>query len=168
MAVISDGHFILNLGDLSVRRVVGAPSSRPLPGSSFTTDLVISSWNGVIGALGVTVCYDPDILHLTAFSPSSDSPFYPDCFAEQSSSSGGMRIVCFQTKDWEAWETPLSLGTLTWEVMDSPISETQVKIQVTAIVDVTWQPVEVMTYGRRIVIATETLFLPLILREWER
>lgn len=155
-----------SLASTHVWIAIGDPCSRPFAGSSFSTDLIISSWNGAVGALDVTVYYDPDVLHLITFSPSSDSPFHPNCFARQSSnSSGEVRIVCFQTEDRETWETPLSLGTLAWEVVDSAISETQVKIQATVIVHVNWQPVEVMTYGQRIVIATETLYLPLILRE---
>jgi len=145
--------------------VMSLPSSPPFPGSTFTTDLKISSWNGAAAALDLTVHYDPAVLKIVDFSTPSVSEFYPDCFADSASyTSGQTRIACFQVTNWEAQDPPVSFGTLTWQVVGAACSATDVVIEPISLVDARWRPVEVIAYGQRIVIATCRVYLPLILR----
>lgn len=124
---------------------MGPLSSHPFPGSTFTTDLRISSWNGTVGALDLIIRYDPTVLHIVDVLTPPDSPFYPDCFADQNSyTSGETRIACFQVTDWEAWETPMSFGTLTWEVVGAANSVTDIIVESIRVVDARWSRVEVM------------------------
>ena len=130
---------------------IDPPSSSPTPGSTFTTVVSISSWGGVVGALDLDICYDPSALHITDFSTPSDSPFYANIVIDTDSyTSGRTRIAGFQVRDQEMWETPISLGSVTWEVVGSPGTVTDVTIEPEAVVDNRWSPVEVLTYGQRI------------------
>lgn len=130
---------------------IGPPSSPPTPGSTFTTYLNVSTWDGTIGALDVAVHYDPNVLHIIDFSTPSDSPFYPNCFADTDSfASGKTRIVGFQVTSWETWVTPVPIGIITWQVVDTPSSETDITIEPISVVGINWSPVEVLTYGQHI------------------
>jgi hypothetical protein len=133
--------------------VVSSPSSSPFPGSTFTTDLRVSSWNGTAAALDLTVHYDPAVLKIVDFSTPSDSEFYPNCFADSASyTSGQTRITCFQVTNWEVQDPSVSFGTLTWEVVGAACLVTDVVIEPASLVDARWRPVEVMSYGQRIAV----------------
>jgi hypothetical protein len=133
------------------------PSSIPIPGSTFTTNLRISSWNGTLAALDLTVSYDPAVIKISGFSTPSDSEFYPNCFADSASfASGQTRIACFQVANWETQTTPATFGTLTWEVVGTLGSTTDVTIAPKTVVDANWNPVEVLAYGLHIATATST------------
>ena len=137
---------------------INPPSSQPTPSSTFTTYLNVSTWNGVVGALDVTVCYDPAVLHIINFSTPSDSPFYPNCFADTDSfTSGKTKIAGFQVTDREMWKTPVPLGIITWQVVGtgSETSETDITIKPNSVVDANWSRVKVMTYGQHISIFSE-------------
>ena len=134
---------------------IDTPSSQPTSGSTFTTYLNVSTWNGVVGALDVTVRYDPAVLHIINFSTPSDSPFYPNSFADTNSfTSGKTKIAGFQVTDREMWETPVPLGIITWQVVGTD-SEIDITIEPNLVVDVNWGRVEVMTYGQHISIFSE-------------
>ena len=142
-----------SLASTYVRLEIGPPSSQPVPGSTFTTDLEISSWNRVAAAVDLTVRYDPAVLKIVDFSTPSDSEFYPNCFADSASyTSGQTRIACFQVTNWEAQDPPISFGTLTWEVVGAACSVTDVVIEPISLVDARWRPVEVIVYGQRIAV----------------
>jgi hypothetical protein len=141
------------------------PSSLPAPGSTFTTDLRISSWNGTVAALDLTVGYDPAVIKIIDFSTPSDSEFYPNCFTDSVSfTSGQARIACFQATNWEAQDTPVSLGTLTWKVVGAAGSATDIVVEPIMVVDARWSPVEVLAYGQHIAITANKVYLPLISR----
>jgi len=137
---------------------IGLPSSQANTGSTFTTDLNISSWNGAVGALDLTIRYNPSVLHILDFSTPSDSPFYSNSVIDSDSyTSGETHIAGFQTRDSEAWETPITLGVLTWKVVGEPGSTTDITIEVRSIVDVDWKPVEVLAYGQQISVLDEQI-----------
>ena len=136
---------------------IGPPSSATTTGSTFTTNLTISTWNGAVGALDLTIHYDPSVLHIVDFSTPSDSPFYTNLVVDSDSfTSGETRIAGFQTRDSESWETPITLGVLTWEVAGKPGSTTDITIELASVVDVDWNPVEVLAYGQQISIPAES------------
>ena len=68
---------------------IGPPSSAATTGATFTTNLTISSWNGVVGALDLTIHYDPSVLHIVDFSTPSDSPFYTNLAVDSDSYTSG-------------------------------------------------------------------------------
>lgn len=139
---------------------IGPPSSAATTGSTFTTDLSISSWNGAVGALDLTINYDSSVLHIVDFSTPSDSPFYTNLTVDSVSyTSGETRIAGFQTRDSEAWEIPITLGVLTWEVVGTPGTTTNITIELASVVDVDWNPVEVLAYGQQISIPAESILL---------
>lgn len=139
---------------------IGPPSSAATTGATFTTNLTISSWNGVVGALDLTIHYDPSVLHIVDFSTPSDSPFYTNLAVDSDSyTSGETRIAGFQTRDSEAWEIPITLGVLAWEVVGMPGTTTNITIELASVVDVDWNPVEVLAYGQQISIPAESILL---------
>jgi len=146
--------------------IMDPPPSRLVPGSTFTTDLRMSSWNGAVAALDLTVRYDPDVLKILDFSTPSESEFYPNCFADSASyASGQTRIACFQVTTWEAQDTLVSFGTIVWEVVGTANSANDVTIEPIAVVDAGWNPVEVSACT---VVAADKydIYLPLALRSY--
>jgi hypothetical protein len=143
---------------------VGPPSTLPLPGSTFTTDLNISSWDGAAGALDLTVHYDPSVVEIVDFSTNPDSEFHPNCFADSASfDSGETRIACFQVTNWETLENPVAFSTLTWKAVGAVGSSTDISIEPTAVVAAEWDSVEVFAYGQHIVVL-RAVYLPLTMR----
>jgi hypothetical protein len=144
---------------------MGPPSSQPTPGSTFTTDLRISSWNGTVAALDLTVDYDPAVIKIIDFSTPSGSEFYSNCFTDPLSfTTGQTKIACFQTTNWESHDVPVSFGTLTWKVVGAVGSVTDIVIKPIMVVDARWSPVEVLAYGQHIALTVNKWYLPLISR----
>jgi len=130
------------------------PSPLPTPSSYFSTTISASSWNGVAGAIDIVIHYDPSVIHVAHFSVGEDSPFYGNLAIDtESYSTGSTAIAGFQLTDQEAWETPVSLGTITWLVVGESGTATEVTIEARSVVDGNWGPVEVMAYGQRISIS---------------
>jgi hypothetical protein len=133
--------------------VMSEPSSQPVSGSTFTTELKVSSWNGAPGALDLVLHYDPAVVSMVDFSTPPDSEFYPNCYAyprpQRPDQTG---IACFQVTDWEYQESPMVFGILTWQVVGAAGSATEVTIEPTTVVASDWSQVEVVTYGQHIVV----------------
>ena len=134
---------------------IDPPSSTPIPGSTFSTDINISSWNGVIGSFDLNISYDSTVLHIINFTVSPDSPFYSRYSVDQNSfTSGETQIVAFQVTNLESWTSPVSLGNITWKVVGKTGSMTNVTIKPNEVVESNWNSVEVLTYGQQIIIGS--------------
>jgi len=125
------------------------PSSPPIMNSTFTTNLNIASWNGLAGALDLSINYDPAVLQISSFSTPQNSPFYSYSFTDPSTfNSGKTRITAYQINDRETWTTPICIGTLTFKVISQLNVVTNVTISLTSVVDINWNPVEALAYGQ--------------------
>jgi hypothetical protein len=141
--------------------VLGPPSFPPSPGSTITTDLRVSSWNGAAGALDLVIRYDPTVIKNIGFSIPTNSSFSSNCYAYSPPDTPGQtKIACFQVANWKPQETPIILGTLTWKVIGQNGSATDLKIESPTVVASDWSPVEVLVYGQRITIAPFRIYLP--------
>lgn len=135
---------------------VDPPSSPVQPSSRFSTQVSMTSWNGVVGAIDINICYDPAVIHIVDFTVPQESPFFSNLEINRDSySSGKTRIAGIQTRDNEAWAKPVAVCILTWETNDIADTTTDITIEVTSVVDVKWGPIDVMTYGQTISIAEQ-------------
>lgn len=131
---------------------IGPPSYPTIENSTFTTDLNLSSWNGIIGALDFTINYDPAVLNIINFTASPDSPFYSNLFIDSESyASGETEVAGFQATEEEV-ETTIRLGILTWQVVGMLSSATNVSIEPETVVESNWSQIEVLAYGQNILI----------------
>ena len=153
------------LADAYVWIVIDAPSLFPAPDSTFTTDVKVSSWSGMVAAVDLVIGYDPAVVDLVDFSTPPDSDFYLNCSANAASfGSGQTRIACFRATAAASEDLGSVLGTLTWEAVGPAGSATDLTIELETVVGAEWEPLEVSTYGRRVFLAAERVYLPFLLR----
>jgi hypothetical protein len=143
--------------------VIGPPLSQPYPGSTFSTDIKISSWNGAAGAIDLMIRYDPGVITPVNFTTPSNAYFSSNCSAYSNLNNPGQtRITCFQVTQQESQESPIILGTITWMVKGQKGSSTDIKIDPATVVASDWSSVEALVYGQKITISTYRLYLPLV------
>lgn len=134
---------------------VGAPSETPKENSTFSTDLVISSWNGAVGALDLCIKYDPSVLKLSSCSVPDSSPFDAKSYVISISNSTGVaRIACIQVSEQSAWSESVAFAKLDWQVLGKTGIMTDIALEPMAVVDISWKPVEVYLYGQSISIGS--------------
>ena len=138
-------------------------SIAPLPnknisiGESFTNTLSISSWNGVPGAFNIKIKYDTEKLTFENLVINESSPFYPQSFADLSESTiGSIQLSCFQTDPNYPSDSTISLIDFTWKLKSyGNDSLTIINIEVTDMVELNWNPIEVISYETKINLATK-------------
>jgi len=140
---------------------LGRSTSQPVAGTTFATDLQVSSWNGAVGAVDLVVEYDPSVLRIVNFSTSADSPFHQNSFADTSSfESGRTRISGFQSTVFDSMTTIQKFGTIGWRIVGEVegLRQTDITVHTDSVVDARWNPVEVHEiYGQHVAVFQFTL-----------
>jgi len=144
---------------------IGPPNPSVIPNAIFKTNLVVSSWNGNMGAFDLLIRYDPSVVRIVDFSTSVDSEFHMNCSVDSASfNSGKTRIACFQVMNRVVQDRSKVVGVLTWKVIGVLGSETDISIEPSLVVDANWRSVEVLTYGQHLTVEMPRIYMPLILR----
>jgi len=139
------------LGASHVWLVVGIPSVKPRLDSTFTTTIGVSSWNGVPGAVDISIYHNPRHLELVKVDLVKDSPFFQETyFNSDSSSLGSTRLVFIQSNNTQQKDTLYKIGIITWKVISIADSSTDIQINASSVVDVAYKPVEVYAFGQHI------------------
>lgn len=133
--------------------VLGVPFPQPVPrsGSTFATELSISAWNGVPGAIELTIQHDPGFFDLVDVSFTEGSPF-SDCSVDLTAASSGLtRLGCFRsTASDSSGQSLASFAIINWKIALPIRSETDIVLEVTSLVEERWQSVEVHAFGQHI------------------
>lgn len=135
--------------------VVGQPSDTPRLGSVFTTKLGLSAWNGVPGALDMTVDYDPLRLKIESIQVPENSPLLPDLLVDSSKTSlGRIRFVSFHCDSMARWDTLNTIATVAWFLLNMGDSTFEILPTVADLLESRWSAVEVHTFAQNIDLRT--------------
>lgn len=125
--------------------VIQPPYRTPGVGETFTADIKVSTWGGVVGALEAAIHYDPALFRVLAFDAAPGSPFEGNCAADVDSyASGNTGFACFQVDLAQTQQFTL-IGAFTLEVLAAGGLAADITIEPIRVVDVAWQHVEVHT-----------------------
>lgn len=129
------------------------PPAPPSTGEAFTTDLRVSTWNGAVGALDVSVHFDPKMLSFQGFTEDTDSRFSGNCYVDATRlKKGQVRIVCYTTLQ-ENEADVATIGTLQWQATGKAGSITDITLTVNDTVSTVWDAVDSETYGIQVTVA---------------
>ena len=129
------------------------PPAPPSTGEAFATALRVSAWNGTVGALDVSVRFDPKKLSFQGFAENTDSRFSGNCYVDASRlKKGQMRIICYTTLQ-ENEADAVTVGTLQWQASGEAGSVTDITLTVNGAVSAAWDAVDSETYGIQVTVA---------------
>lgn len=123
------------------------PDTLSVDDKSFSTNIIISSWNGNPGAYDISISFDPNILKIDSISISEESPIYMNCFID-TSKTGSLRMTGFNLDGNLSWDTIQKFATISWLVVSNSILSTNIDLEVNDLVESTWKPVEVFAFGQ--------------------
>ena len=151
---------ILSLGTLLAAAMPGErlfPEPLPISGFTFTTELGIAAWNGVPGALELSIQHDPRVFDLVDVTFTEDTPFSECIMDLRMAASGQTHMGCLQgTAPDSSFQRLATFAVMTWRVVRSIESETDIALEVTQLLNARWQSVEVHAFGQHFDFSRDT------------
>ncbi|MFH1702231.1 MAG: choice-of-anchor D domain-containing protein [Nitrospirota bacterium] len=127
---------------------VDNPQLDPQSGGVFETALKYSSWEASAGSYLITLNYNPAILQILQINIPSESDFYGNTFIDQDSfTSGSTDISAFQVENLSEQSSPAAFATIKWKTMGTTGTPATIELEAKAVIDASWQPIEVNTFG---------------------
>ena len=121
------------------------PSSQ---GGIFETDLKFTTWDAAIGAYTIAVHYAPSIMEIVQVIVPVESEFFGNTFIDQNSfKSGSTNISAFQVTNSSDITSPSTFATIQWKAVSALGASQNISLEAKAIIDSSWRPVDVSTWG---------------------
>ncbi len=116
-------------------------------GSAFSTDIRLSQFSNVAGALSVTLKYNRRVVRISQVSTPAGSMFADNFFVDTASFAyGSTRMTTFQTVATTSAPASMVLATVRWQVIGSYGSSSSLTAEVQTAVDALFNRVEVLSW----------------------
>ena len=116
--------------------------------STYSIDIRFYTWSNSVGAYSLRLQYDPSKTTMAGISVPTNSIYRGNTFVNTNTfSSGDVRVVGFQTKDYSEHPEGLTAFTANFTAGSFAGIEDQLTIQLEKVIDGTWKAIDVSAFG---------------------